>query len=369
MKIKEYFIIVLVYFHVIFMASRHKTSFSDDELEYYSRQIVLRDFGLEGQRKLKSSRVCVVGVGGLGSPVSIQLASIGVGYLRLIDRDVVEISNLQRQHIYGIDKLGYPKVEAAAERLRHLNPFIEVEPVPMSLRPGNAESLVEGVDLVVDCLDSMSARYALNRACVKHGIPMIYGAVIMNVGNCTSILPGETPCLECFQGNIDDRNLPSCATSGVHPSIISIIASIQVSESTRILLGLEPNLAGELLFCDLGDLSFERIGISRVITCPVCGATHGPEDLVTPVLQEICGRDGKRVYVYTPDDDLDVPLESMNSYLMESGYEIHVRGQLGTTFIGDNLKASILKSGVVILEGPKSEQEAMTIIEDLKDVF
>ena len=351
------------------MASRDVLGFSDDELEYYSRQIVLRDFGLKGQKKLKGSRVCVVGVGGLGSPVSIQLASMGVGYLRLIDRDVVEISNLQRQHIYGIDKLGYPKVEAAAERLRNLNPYITVDPVPMSLRPRNAESLVEGMDLVVDCLDSMSARYALNRACVKHGIPLIYGGVIMNVGNCTSIIPGETPCLECFQGNIDDANLQSCATSGVHPSIISIIASIQVSEAVRILRDLKPNLAGELLFCDLWDLSFNRIGISRVKSCPVCGMAPAPDVLVAPVLQEICGRDNKRVFVYTPDEDMDVNLAAINAYLNESGYDVHVQGLLGSTYSGDNLRASILKSGVVILEGPKNEQEAMKIIDDLKAVF
>ena len=360
---------VLAYFHVIRMALRNILDFSDDELEYYSRQIVLRDFGLKGQRKLKGSRVCVVGVGGLGSPVCIQLASMGVGYLRLIDRDVVEMSNLQRQHIYGIDKLGYPKVEAASERLKNLNPFIEIDPVPMSLRPGNAENLIMGVDLVIDCLDSMSARYALNRACAKQGIPLVYGAVIMNVGNCTSIIPGETPCLECFQGNIDDSNLPSCATNGVHPSIISIIASIQVSEAIRILLGLDPNLAGQLLFCDLGDLSFERIGIRRVDTCPVCGTKPEPKELITPVLQEICGRDSKRVFVFTPDEDLDVNLESVNSYLLESGYNLLVKGKLGTTFMGENVKASTLKSGVIILEGPQNMQEAMTIINALRNVF
>lgn len=239
----------------------------------------------------------------------------------------------------------------------------------MSLRPGNAENLIMGMDLVIDCLDSMSARYALNRASNKLGIPMVYGAVIMNVGNCTSIIPGETPCLECFQGNIDDKNLPSCATSGVHPSIISIIASIQVSEAVRILLGLGPNLAGHLLFCDLGDLSFERIGISRVDTCPVCGETPEPKELVTPVLQEICGRDSKRVFVYTPDEDMDVNLESVNSYLLESGYNLLVQGNLGTTFMGKNIKSSILKSGVIILEGPQNEQKAMDIINDLRNVF
>ncbi len=360
---------VLMYFHEIQMESRDVSGFSDDELEYYSRQIVLRDFGINGQRKLKRSRVCIVGVGGLGSPVCIQLASMGVGYLRLIDRDVVEMSNLQRQHIYDIDKLGLPKVEAASERIKKLNPFIEVDPVPMSLKPSNAEKLIKGFDVVVDCLDSMSARYALNRACVKLGIPMIYGAVIMNVGNCTSIIPGETPCLECFQGNIDDSNLPTCATSGVHPSIISIIASIQVSETIRILLDLDPNLKGQLLYCDLGDLSFERIGISRVKTCSVCGFSSNPNKLDTPFLQEICGRDGKRVFVFSPDEDLNVNLESINSHLIESGYNIDVQGKLGTTFTGKKLKSSILKSGVIILEGLDTREEAEKVISKFITTF
>jgi adenylyltransferase/sulfurtransferase len=116
--------------------------FLDAEIDYYSRQIVLDGIGLSGQRKLKNARVCVVGVGGLGSPIVIQLASMGVGHLRVVDRDVVEASNLQRQHLYGMAMLGYPKVEAAAERVRGLNPFIEVDPVPMSVTPENAERIV-----------------------------------------------------------------------------------------------------------------------------------------------------------------------------------------------------------------------------------
>ena len=148
--------------------------FSAKELDYYSRQMVLAEIGVTGQRRLKKARVCVVGLGGLGSPLSMQLASMGVGHLRLVDRDVVEMSNLQRQHLYSVDVVGYPKVEAAASRLRSLNPHIEMEPLPLSLNPNNAEKTLSGVDVVGDGLDRMAPRYVLNRACVKLGIPYVF---------------------------------------------------------------------------------------------------------------------------------------------------------------------------------------------------
>ena len=336
---------------------------SEEELEYYSRQIVLDEIGATGQKRLKEARVCVVGVGGLGSPVTIQLASIGVGYLRIVDRDVVEVSNLQRQHIYGMDRIGYPKVEAAAERLGLLNPFVEVEPVPMGLTPGNAERLIEGVDLVVDCLDSMSSRYSLNRACVNLGIPYIYGAVITHIGNASTFIPGDTACLECFQGNMDDDALPTCAVAGVHPSVISIIASIQVSEAVRVLLGRPPNLANKLIFCDLEDLSFEKIVLAKVETCPVCGnkPRSEPSTIKHDPVQEICGREGRRVFVFTPDDDLDIDLEGLNSRLRAAGYQPSVEAKLGTSFSKGPVKGSVLKSGVVILEGVDGMDEAIRL--------
>ncbi len=335
--------------------------FSEEELEYYSRQMVLAEIGVAGQRKLKRARVCVVGLGGLGSPLSIQLASMGVGRLRIVDRDVVEMSNLQRQHLYGVDMVGYPKVEAAASRLRRLNPFIEVEPLPLSLNPNNVEKVLQGVDVVVDGLDSMTPRYALNRACVKLGIPYVFGAVITHVGNVSTIIPGETACLECFQGGVDDAALPSCAVVGVNPAIIGIVASIQASEAVRVLTGRRPNLANRLLFCDLDDLTFERVELARADTCPVCGRTprSEPAPLKHEPVEEICGREGRRVFVVTPDGDLDLNLEAVNRRLLELGYSLEVEATLGTTFSNPaGVKGSILKSGVAILEGVEGREEA-----------
>jgi len=341
--------------------------FTEDEFEYYSRQLVLKEIGIDGQRRLKGSRVCVVGAGGLGSPILAQLASMGVGTLRIVDRDIVETSNLQRQHLYGVNVVGVPKVEAAEVRLRQLNPFIEVEAVPMSVTPVNAERLIRGVDVVVDALDSMNARYALNRACVRLGLPFVHGGVIMQVGNASTILPGETACLECFQGNVDDADLPSCAVQGVHPSVIGVIASVQVSETVKILLGQRPALADKLLFVDLSDLSFEKIQVSRVESCPVCGdkPRNNPAPLKSSFMEEVCGRDGRRVFVFSPDEDQRLDLGKVNQRLLDQGYELEVKARLGTTFTGGSVRVSILVSGVTIIEGLEDGENAARLREAL----
>ena len=334
--------------------------FTEDEFEYYSRQLVLKEIGIDGQRRLKGSRVCVVGAGGLGSPILAQLASMGVGTLRIVDRDIVETSNLQRQHLYGVNVVGVPKVEAAEVRLRQLNPFIEVEAVPMSVTPVNAERLIRGVDVVVDALDSMNARYALNRACVRLGLPFVHGGVIMQVGNASTILPGETACLECFQGNVDDADLPSCAVQGVHPSVIGVIASVQVSETVKLLLGQRPSLADKLLFVDLSDLSFEKIQVSRVESCPVCGGRPGrkPAPLRNSFMEEVCGRGGRRAFVFSPDEDQRLDLGKVNQRLLDQGYEPEVKARLGTTFTGGGVRGSVLVSGVTIIEGLENGENA-----------
>ncbi len=341
--------------------------FTEEELDYYSRQIVLPEIGAPGQGKLKNAGVCLVGVGGLGSTIAVLLASMGVGCLRLVDMDVVEISNLQRQHLYSMNDVGYPKVEAATARLRRMNPFIEVEPVPMAVTPRNAMRLVDDVDVVVDGLDRMAPRYSLNRACVERGIPLVYGAVITGIGNATTIIPGETACLECFQGNLDDEALPTCAIAGVHPSIIKIVASIQVSEAVRLILGRPPLLADNLIFCDLEDLSFEKIKLARVENCPICGSRpHSePPPIKHKPVQEICGREGRRVFVFSQDEDLGIDLERLKGRLSVLGYKIDVDAGLGTTFSKGAVKGSILNSGVTILEGVKGVAEATRLRDSL----
>jgi adenylyltransferase/sulfurtransferase len=350
------------------MANHIPHGFTEKELEHYSRQIVLKDFGIKAQRKLKKAKICIVGAGGLGSPISIQLASMGVGHIRIIDRDIVETSNLQRQHLYSIDQVGLPKVEAAAHRLNKINPFINVEPIPMSLTHKNAQNLLKGFDVVVDGLDAMTPRYAINRACQKNGTPYVFGAVITQVGNASTIIPGETACIECFQGGIDDENVPNCSILGVHPSIISMVASIQVSETIRLLTDQDPVLANKLVFCDLKDLTLEKIQLTKLESCPVCGTSKNkPFELKHNEIEEICGRGGRRVFVFSPSESMDINLETFNNNLKSHGYQIEVEASLGTTFSKEKLKASILKSGVSIIEGVEGLEEAKSIRFELLD--
>jgi len=340
---------------------------SDEELEYYSRQVVMAEMGYNAQLQLKNSKVCLLGVGGLGSPAAMQLAAMGVGHLRLVDRDVVELANLHRQHLYGVDDVGYPKVEAATKRLQGLNPYITVEPLPLSVNEANAEDLVRDVDVVVDGLDSMAARYAINRACIKLGVPYVFGAAIATTGNLSTIVPGETACLECFYGSLDDKKLPKCGVVGVHPSLVNIIASLEVSEAIRILTGKQPRLANKLLHFDLDEMEFNEISLSKVESCPVCGShpSGSPMPLKRELVEEICGRKGRKVFVIVPEENLEVNLVNLKNYLKRKGFGIKVEGKLGLTFGLHDVKASVLKSGIVILEGVKGKDEALKFFSEL----
>jgi len=343
------------------MAKDKAKDLSDEELEFYSRQIVLPNIGYDGQLRLRQASVCIVGLGGLGSPAATQLAAIGVGHLRLVDYDVVELSNLQRQHLYTTSSVGYPKVEVAARRLHELNPYIETEPLPLSVTTNNAEDVIRDMDLVVDGLDRMSPRYALNRACSKLGVPYVFGAAIMTFGNVSTIIPGETACLECFQRDFEDSTLPTCAVVGVHPAITNIVASIEVSEATRIILGEKPRLANKLLHCDIWHMEFEEVEIIKAQDCPVCGSKPSapPMPLRQKLVTELCAREGRRTFVITPKRNLKLDMDELYSLLMENGFEVKVKADLGITFdSGPKETASILKSGIMIIEGAIDEEGA-----------
>jgi adenylyltransferase/sulfurtransferase len=334
---------------------------SESELEFYSRQIALSEIGYEGQLKLAKSKVCIAGLGGLGSPVALQLAAMGVGYIRLVDQDVVELSNLHRQIIYGAKFIGYPKVEVAAKRLKELNPHIEIEPLPISINANNAEDVVRDMDVIVDGLDRITPRYAINRACQKIGVPYIFAAAIMTFGNVTTIVPGKTPCLECFQGDLEDEALPTCASVGVHTSLLSIIAGIETSEAVRIMLGKEPLLAKRLLHCDVRDLTFEEIEISKAESCPVCGSKslRPPMPLVRKTISETHSRGRRKVFRITPREDLKLNMDELVSLVAEMGFKIKVKAELGVTFCNEfGGETSILKSGIAVIEGAGDEMEA-----------
>src|SRR5688500_1523655 len=276
----------------------------NEDLQRYSRQIMLEEIGFIGLEKLRKAKVCVVGVGGIGNPVVTQLTAMGIGKLKIVDRDIIEISNLHRQHLYTENDLGKVKVEAAKERLEKINSSVEIEALPNSVTKYTAESIISGYDIVVDALDSIDARYALNDACIKLNIPLIYAGALGMLGSVCTIIPNKTACLRCIFPALAEDDMPTCSTEGVHPSILYLVGGIQVSEVVKILLGQKPSLVNTLLYIDLNELSFERIKMLRHDECSACGKEKIIKEIQPEkelIIEELCGRDrGKRTYTVTP---------------------------------------------------------------------
>lgn len=339
---------------------------TSDELQRYSRQVMLEEIGFDGMEKLRGAKVCVVGAGGIGNPVVTQLVAMGVGKLRIVDRDVIEITNLHRQHLYTDDDIGRVKVEAAAERLRKLNPTVEIEPVPTSVTKYTAESIVRGFDVVIDALDSVDARYALNDACIKHGIPLVYAGALGMLGSVTTIIPERTACLRCIFPALNEDDMPACSTEGVHPSILYLVGGIQVSEAVKIITGKEPTLLNKLLYIDLNELSFERIEMFRQAECPSCGTSKTQETRVSAeqlIIEELCGRDrGKRTWTITPAEPVPVNLSGISKKAETLGYQVRNRGNLGITATNQSrMSVSFLSSGAATIVGAKDEEDAIKI--------
>ncbi|MFB6134958.1 MAG: ThiF family adenylyltransferase, partial [Halanaeroarchaeum sp.] len=243
------------------------------QLERYSRHIIMDGMGPDGQKALLDAEVLVVGAGGLGSPVIQYLAAAGVGVLHLIDDDVVERSNLQRQTIHGDDDVGRPKVASAAEFVADLNPDVEVIPHETTLDPGNATEYVEGVDYVVDCSDNFRTRYIVNDACTLADVPFSHGAVFRYEGQVTTFEPGpDAPCYRClFPEAPPEGTVPDCATAGVLGAVPGTIGTIQATETIKGLMDVGDRLDGRLLFYDAERLEFDEIEIKQNPDCPVCG--------------------------------------------------------------------------------------------------
>jgi molybdopterin-synthase adenylyltransferase len=345
---------------------------TNEDTQRYSRQIMLDEIGFIGMEKLRSAKICVVGTGGIGNPVVTQLTAMGVGKLTIVDRDVIEISNLHRQHLYNQGDLGKVKVEVAAERLKRINPHVEIEAVPVSITKYTAESVVRGMDLVIDALDSVDARYALNDACIKNNIPFIYGGALGMLGSVCTILPNKSACLRCMFPALTEDDMPTCSTEGVHPSILYLVAGTQVSEAVRVILGQKPKLIDRLLYIDLNELSFDKIQMFRQEQCPSCGQKEDKNvDLVPQqeevIIEELCGRErGRRAYSVTPTSTLSnsISLAGIAKNAETLGYDIKMKGKLGITAISataSKLSISFLRSGAATIVGAKDEHDAMSI--------
>ena len=241
-----------------------------EQLDRYSRHIIMDDVGPEGQAALLDSAVLVVGAGGLGAPVLQYLSAAGVGKLGIADDDVVELSNLQRQIIHGNDDVGRPKVDSAREFIEQLNPDTTIETYETRVTKENVESLIEGYDVVVDASDNFPTRFLLNDACILAGIPLSHGAVYQFEGQATTIT--GKPCYRClFPEAPPEGAVPDCATAGVLGILPGTIGAIQATEVIKLILGMGETLSGRLLAYDARDMTTEFVPIAPNPECPVCG--------------------------------------------------------------------------------------------------
>jgi len=241
------------------------------EIRRYSRQTVIPGIGLEGQVKLKKAAVLLVGAGGLGSPAAIYLAAAGIGRIGLVDGDVVDITNLQRQVLYAARDVGRKKVLAAAARLEALNPRLVVEVHGTRLTAKNAPGIVAGYDVVLDCTDNFPARYLINDACILAKKPMVYGAVQHLNGQASVFDAAKGPCYRCLLPEPPAPSAPDPARTGVLGIIPGIIGTIQAAEAIKLILGLGSPLVGRMLFYDARGAFFDEMPIAKNPGCPACG--------------------------------------------------------------------------------------------------
>ena len=340
---------------------------SKKELDKFSRQVMLEEIGYQGQLKLKNSKVCVVGTGGLGNPITSRLAAMGVGTLRIVDRDVIELSNLHRQTMFDEDDVGQVKVEVAAKKLKKLNPDCKIEALAVSVNDYTALEVVEGCDVIVDALDSVNARYALNKACVKFGIPFVTGAAVGVSGQIFTILPGTSACYYCMFPSLDEDSMPTCSIEGVHPSILSIVGGIEVAEAVKVILGKKPSLSEKILHVDIENLDFTSTRTFRAEECPVCGSGKSEEVAKEElILEELCGRNqGKRTFSITPTSTFDLNVNSVTSIAKEKGFLVENQGSLGLSLRTNEMSVSFMKKGSAVVVGPKDEQEAISLYKSL----
>lgn len=244
----------------------------DEELLRYARHILLDDVGIEGQTRLLGSKVLVVGAGGLGSPACLYLASAGIGEIRVADDDTVELSNLQRQIMHTNERVGQLKVTSAAVAMAQINPDLQIVPLPMRLTGETLDEQVAAVDLVLDCCDNFQTRHAINRACVKAGVPLVSGAAVRFEGQvCVyDTRRAESPCYYCLFPEADDVTPTNCATMGVFAPLVGIIGSMQAAEALKVLAGVGKPLLGRLVMFDARLMHWHEVKVPRDPGCPVC---------------------------------------------------------------------------------------------------
>jgi adenylyltransferase/sulfurtransferase len=247
-------------------------SLTEEQIERYSRQIILPNVGGKGQKKLLNAKVLIVGAGGLGSPAALYLASAGIGKIGIVDSDEVELNNLQRQILHSTKDVGRKKVDSARDRLKAINQDVEISPYNIRLTSENILEIIKDYDIIVDGSDNFPTRYLVNDACVLSKKPLSHGGIFRFDGQAITILPGESPCYRCLFPEPPPSGLvPSCQEAGILGAVAGVIGTIQANEVLKYILGIGALLVGKLLVFNALDSFFRQVKVPRNPKCPVCG--------------------------------------------------------------------------------------------------
>ena len=326
----------------------------------YSRQVAFEKIGVKGQERLLSARAVIIGIGALGTVIANNLCRAGVRYLRLVDRDCVELSNLQRQILFdeADAKAGIPKAQAACDHLAKVNSKISLEPVVAHADSSNIEELVKDADVVLDGSDNMELRFLINEACHKLGKPWVYGGVLGATGNCMTIVPGEGPCLRCLMPEIPPAgSYPTCATAGVLNMVSNIIASLESAEAVKIITG-SANTNKGVFVLDVWNNTTGHVTLSANPDCPVCG--KGQYEMLDrraeTYVANLCGRDE---YQVTPRQKTRIDLAEFGKRLTAAGTVRHGRFMLG--FSNKETDFNLFSDGRAIIRNARDEKAARSV--------
>ena len=261
---------------------------TNEEIQRYSRHLIMPEVGMEGQLKLKQAKVLMIGTGGLGAPLGLYLAAAGVGKIGIVDFDTVDVTNLQRQVIHGTKDIGRPKLDSAAERMADINPYVEIVKYETALSSENALDILKDYDVVVDGTDNFPTRYLVNDACVLLGKPNVYGSIFRFEGQATVFHHGDGPCYRCLYPEPPPPGLvPSCAEGGVLGILPALVGSMQATETVKLIIGKGETLSGRLVLYDALNMRFRELKLRKNPECPVCGDNPTVTELID--YQEFCG--------------------------------------------------------------------------------
>ena len=331
----------------------------------YSRQTRFPSLGVEGQAKLAAARVAILGCGALGSAAAMALARAGVGFLRLVDRDVPELSNLPRQVLFDEADVaaGLPKAVAAAGQLRRINRELAVEPVVADLTAANAAELLSGVDVIVDGTDNLEARYLVNEVACRTGVPWVHGGAIGAEGRVLTVIPGQTACLRCLVPQPPPPGtLPTCDTAGIIGPAALVVGAVQAAEAIKLLVGDAQATAGRMLACDLWSFQWRVIDLAPLATagCPTCRGGDYPwlEGRLGGTTVPVCGREAVQV---TAAGGGSIDLAGLAARLAGLG-QVAVNDWLLRAEVEPGIRLTVFADGRAIVDGTRDEARGRAIV-------